>query len=154
MGDDNSISDEEELYRSVRNQINNAEFFYDDNGQLIITRDAFKDRKKEPSVDRAKLRNFNPSLSKLSESDGIVSLNTKNVRAIGDVKTNTEEGVRGHSVDVVYAPINNTPKNLAHSQVTVEPIFFGSDNKQKKAFKLLRIALARLATKSGWILSP
>lgn len=154
MDKDNLISDEEELYRSVRNQTDNAEFFYDDSGQLIITKDAFRDREKEPSVDRAKLRNFNPSLSKLSQSDGIVSLITKNVRAIGDVKTNSDKGGLIHSVDVIYAPVYKSPENLAHSQITVEPKFFGSENKQKKSFKLLRISLARLATESGWILEP
>ncbi len=36
----------------------------------------------------------------------------------------------------------------------VKPELFGSQNKQKKAFSLLQIALARLATKNGWTLEP
>jgi hypothetical protein len=148
------ISDQEELYRSVRSDEIYKEFYYNDVGQLIITEEAFRDRNKEPSVDRAKLRGFNPILSKLSETDGIVSLIANDVRSIGDVKTNNDNGESFHSVDVVYDPINEPIENLAHSQITVEPKFFGSDNKQKKAFKLLRIALARLATKKGWTVEP
>ncbi|MBS0298386.1 MAG: hypothetical protein JSR32_00395 [Proteobacteria bacterium] len=149
MDEDNFISNEEWLYRSVRNQ--ETECYFNDDGQLIIKPDAFRDRNKEPSVDRAKLRNFNPSLSKLSETDGVVSLNTYCVRSIGEVKTNKDDGDLTHSVDVIYEP---TPENLAHSKITVEPNFFGSEKKQKNAFKLLRISLARLATQKGWILKP
>lgn len=154
MDEDNLISDEEELYRSVRSQTEFTEYFYDDFGQLKITEDAFRDRNKEPSVDRAKLRDFNPALSKLSETDGIVSLIKKDVRSIGEVETRGEVNNISHAVDVIYVPIFAKPENLAHSQITVEPKFFGSENKQKKAFKLLRIALARLATQSGWKLEP
>lgn len=149
MDQDNYISNEEWLYRSIRNQ--ESECFYNDDDQLIITRDAFRDINKEPSVDRAKLRNFDPSLSQLSKTDGVVSINTGRVRSIGEIKTKTENDGTVHSVDAVYEP---TLENLSHSKITVEPKFFGSDNKQKKAFKLLRIALAKLATENGWILEP
>lgn len=152
MGDDGYIADEEELYRSVRGRREDDEYYYDDMGNLVIRNAAFKDRHKEPSVDRAKFRNFNPSLSKLSHSDGIVSLITKDVRAIGDVKTPTDQGTKEHAVDVIYNPIPG--ENEAHSQITVDPAFCGSRNKQDKAFKLLRIALARLATRNGWTLPP
>jgi hypothetical protein len=150
MVDDDFILDEETLYRSVRKQESYGEYYFDDNNKLIITHDAFRDRNKEPSVDRAKLHNFNPALSKLNDTDGIVSLIAVDIRAIGDVKT---EDVC-HAVDVVYDPIHNVPINLAHSQITVEPKFFGSNSKQNKVFKLLRIALARLATQGGWTLPP
>ncbi len=154
MGKDDFISDDEELYRSIRSQPDYDEYNYNDAGQLIITYQAFSDRFKKPSVDRAKLRNFTPSLSKLSKTDGIVSLNTKDVRCIGEVETKEGDGNLIRSVDVVYDPICEVPKNLAHSQITVVPEFFGSEKKQKKAFRLLRIALARLATKTGWTLNP
>ncbi|WP_411726201.1 hypothetical protein [Methyloglobulus sp.] len=155
MDEDNFISDEEELYRSVRKLSEiDSEYIYDDTGHLIFTKDAFRDQKKEPSVDRAKLRNFNPSLSKLSETDGIVSLITKEVRSIGKIETKGDVKNLSHAVDVIYNPIHDEHENLAHSLITVEPKFFGSENKQKKAFKLLRIALARLATQRGWKLEP
>lgn len=150
MGSDH-ISNQEILYRSVRSK-DNSEYFYNEDNQLIITRAAFSDKIKQPSVDRAELRDFTPSLSKLNESDGIVSLITGDVRAIGSIETPHEEASNvKHAVEVVYSP---RQENNAHSHVTVEPSFFGSDKKQKKAFKLLRIALARLATNSGWLLEP
>ena len=154
MDKDNFIHDNEELYRSVRAKIEDGEYYYNE-GKLVITSQAFRDRKQEPSVDRAKLRNFSPFLSKKSDTDGIVSIITKDVRSIGDVSTTTDDRrVTTHSVDVIYDPIYDEPKNLAHSQITVKPEFFGSNNKQKNSFRLLRIALARLATENGWTLKP
>jgi len=148
--DNSLVSDEEELYRSVRNKVD-EEFYYNEDKQLIITRDAFKDRAKQPSVDRAKLKDFAPSNSKLSISDGIITLITKEVRSIGDVFTKEEntDNIQ-HSVDVIYSPNDN----IAHSHVTVQPSYYGNDKKQKRAFKLLRISLARLATQKGWTLEP
>ena len=35
---------------------------------------AFRDRYKKPSVDRAKLKGFDPYLSRLDKTDGVVSL--------------------------------------------------------------------------------
>ena len=156
MDKNDYILDDEQLYRSVRGKLEYEEYSYNETtGELRIRDVAFRDRNNKPSVDRAKLRGFNPSLSKLSETDGIVSLVTGEVRAIiGDVKTKTDTGNVVHSVDVVYKPIYKVPKNLAHSEITVKPNFFGSTNKQKKAFRLLRFALARLATENGWTLQP
>ncbi len=151
MNKNEVLQDDEVLYRSVRGELNN-EYSYDDTNKLIISSQAFGDRNKKPSVDRAKLRAYDPSLSKLSDTDGIISLMTGEVRAIGKVKTkNQNVDVIVHAVDVVYAP---TPENPAHSQITVNPEFFGSRNKQRNAFKLLQLALAELATKNGWTLEP
>ena len=151
MDKNDSIRDDEELYRSVRSELKYDEYSYDDTGKLIIHRAAFRDRHKKPSVDRAELRGFNPALSRLSETDGIVSLRTAEVRATGEVKTKTEDEDVVHAVDVIYAP---TPENPAHSQITVNPEFFGSNTKQNKVFKSLQRVLARLATENGWTLKP
>jgi hypothetical protein len=151
------LTDDEILYRSVRGGEDHDEYEYDDFGNLIIKPEAFKDRNKEPSVDRAKLRNYNPALSKLSSTDGIVELLTGDVREIGNVESTKDDKKKLHSVDVIYKPvtaIEDIPENLAHSEVTVSPQFFGNDKKQKKAFKLLRISLARLATQKGWLVAP
>jgi len=150
---DDHVSDDEELYRNVRGKLTEDEYFHDTHtGQLIITAQAFRDRKKEPSVDRAKLRDFNPEQSRMSGS-GIVSLVTQDVRHIGTVKTNDpDEKTVKHAVDVKPAPIPS--ENEAHALITVNPEFFGSENKQTKAFSLLRKALATLATKNGWTLEP
>ncbi len=151
MKKNNYVRNEEELYRSVRGELG-EEYSYGPKGNLQISSEAFRDRDRKPSVDRAELREFNPTLSKLSDTDGIVSLMTANVRAIGAVETKVlNEDVVVHAVDVVYAP---TPENPAHSQIIVKPEFFGSKNKQRNVFKLLRLALAELAEKNGWTLEP
>jgi len=155
---DDFIYDDEELYRSVRSNLHSntqdEEYVYDDENRLRFRINAFRDRKKEPSIDRAKLRNFNPSSARLSPTDGIVSLIAKDVRSIGDIVTRTDPEDIVHAVDIIYDPRYEPPKNLAHSRIIVKPEFFGSSSKQKKSFKLLQIALARLATKNGWTLPP
>lgn len=146
----NYVLDEEALYRNVRGG-GEDEYRYDETGQLIISNNAFLDRNKKPSVDRAKLNNFDPEKSRMRKEDGIVTLIAQEVRQIGDVRSNNGGGSIAHAVDVSPDPV---PRNKAHAQITVEPDFFGSSSKQKKAFKLLRIALARLATQNGWTLNP
>lgn len=151
MNKNDLIQDDEVLYRSVRGKYG-EEYSYDNIGKLKISSEAFRDRERKPSVDRAELKESNPSLSKRNDTDGIISLITADVRAIGTVKTkiqNTDTTV--HAVDVIYDPI---PENPAHSQIVVNPEFFGSKNKQRNVFKLLQLALAELAEKNGWTLEP
>ena len=144
------VRDDEVLYRSVRGKYG-EEYSYD-NGKLQISSEAFRDRERKPSVDRSELKEFNPSLSKRNDTDGIVSLITADVRSIGTVKTKTQNGdAIVHAVDVIYDP---TPENPAHSIIVVSPEFFGSNNKQRNVFKLLQLALAELAEKSGWTVAP
>ena len=151
MDKNDSVQDNEVLYRSVRGNLEAQEYSID-SGTLIILPAAFRDRNRKPSVDRGKLKEFNPSLSKLSETDGIVSIIACEVRAIGKVTTKYQkDDVVVHAVDVIPDP---TPENPAHAQIIVYPEFFGSKNKQRNAFKLLQIALATLATKKGWTLEP
>ena len=151
MNKNDFVRNDEILYRSVRGKYG-EEYAYDNIGKLKVSSEAFRDRDKKPSVDRAELRGFNPVLSKLSDTDGVVSLITADVRAIGTVKTkiqNTDTTV--HAVDVIYDP---TPENPAHSKIVVNPEFFGSKSKQRNVFKLLQLALAELAEKNGWTLEP
>ena len=91
MDNKETISDEEQLYRSVRGEPRDNEYTYDSTGKLKIRSNAFRDRNKKPSVDRANVREFNPSLSRLDNTDGIVTLLTADVRAIGDVVTRIDE---------------------------------------------------------------
>ena len=149
MNRNDSVRDNEELYRSVRGRLEDKEYLLN-NGELRVLPKAFSDKHQKPSVDRAKLRG-NPSRSRLNETDGIVSLIAGDVCALTAVETKTEDEKVTHAVDVVYDP---TPENPAHSQITVFPEFFGSGKKQKYAFRLLRIALAELATRNGWTLQP
>ena len=151
MDNKETISDEEQLYRSVCGELRDSEYTYDPTGRIKIRSNAFRDRNNIPSVDRANLREFNPSLSRLNVTDGIVTLLTSDVRAIGDVTTRIDETSVGHKVDVEYSPLAQNP---AHSQIVVRPEYLGSKTKQENAFYLLRVALARLATNNGWTLSP
>lgn len=151
MDNSDHVQDDEELYRSVRGKLEDKEYS-SQKGKLIIEPAAFQDRYKQPSVDRAKLIDYNPALSQKSETDGIVGIRAGEVRAIGTVKTRiSNENVDDHAVEVVPNP---TGENPAHAKIIVKPEFWGSNNKQKNAFKLLRIALAKLATKNGWIIEP
>ena len=151
MDNSEHVQDDEELYRSVRGKLEDKEYSIR-KGKLIIEAAAFQDRYKQPSVDRAKLIDYNPALSQKSETDGIISIRASEIRAIGTVKTRISNGnVDDHAVDVIPDP---THENPAHAKIIVKPEFWGSNSKQRNAFKLLRIALAKLATKNGWIIEP
>ena len=153
------VSNDEELYRNVRSEERYDEYHLDPiTGDLIkITSQAFLDKKGTPSVDRAKLNNFDPSKSLLNENNGIVSLITEEVREkIGGVVTKDQKGnkIINHSVDVIPDPNPpESPKNDAHSLIVVKPNYL-SPEKQENPFRLLRRALARLATERGWTLEP
>ncbi len=145
------VLDDEELYRNVRAGPGSIEYSYDDEGRLIIQPEAFRDRHKKPSVDRASLVDYNPSVVLLNPTNGIVSLMAGDVRAIADVVTTTRDKTVNHVVDVVHDP---TPQRRSHAVINVNPEFFDSESKQKKVFKFLQKALARLATAHGWTLRP
>ncbi len=142
-----TVRNEEELYRSVRGEIEYDEYSVNDAGKYIVQPAAFRDRHKRPSVDRAELRNFDPSLSKLSDTDGIVSLVTGEIRFLPKVDIELAD----HTIDVIYTPISENP---AHSEISMTPTYRISNNREKKAFKSLQKALARLANLKGWTLKP
>lgn len=151
MNNNDFIRDDEVLYRSVRGQYG-EEYSYDDKGTLKISSEAFRDRNRSPSVDRARLNEYDPTLSKQNDTDGVVSLITEDVRAIGTVQTKIQDvDTTVHAIDVIYDPI---PENPAHSKIVVRPDFFGSKNKQRNVFKLLQLALVELAEKYGWTVEP
>lgn len=141
------IRGDEELYRSVRIDPKYDECCHTDTGELVIQPAAFRDTCKKPSVDRAELNGCDPSLSKLSCTDGIVSLITSDVRAIPD-KDGT---IADHIIDVIYAP---TMERSAHSQITMTPKSPVTNSRRDKVFKKLRYALAHQATEKGWTLAP
>jgi hypothetical protein len=106
MANNDIVQDDEKLYRNVRGELKYDEYSYDDTGKLIIHSTAFRDTCKKPSVDRAKLKKFDPVLARLNPTNGIVSVMTDKVRSIGEVKTKikgTDTVV--HAVDVIYDPI-------------------------------------------------
>ena len=147
MSRNNRIRGDEELYRSVREDPKYDEYYYNDAGELVINPAAFKDSHKKPSVDRAELNGCDPSLSKLSCTDGIVSLITSEVRAIPDEDCT----IADHIIDVIYAP---TMERSAHSEITMTSKHCVTDSRRNKVFKKLRYALAHQATEKGWTLAP
>lgn len=154
------VLDYEELYRSVRSVTSGAdEYYYNDERKLVIRSKAFNDKNREPSVDRAVMRDFHAEQSKKSDSDGIVSLITEDIRRIAGIKTEQEVAALDqnklqttiHNVDVLHKPIED---NHSHSVVTVDPVYLGSRSKQDKTFDKVKTALAKLASERGWAIQP
>ena len=87
--DENFITDEEILYRCV---------FYERNCYQIVdntakvTSQAFTDKKRQPSVDRACLCNYDPSYTQKNDQDAVVSLIAEKVRSINEIVQNDLKG--------------------------------------------------------------
>jgi hypothetical protein len=137
------IENEELLYRSARAD---GSDYTNTCGCLQVSSSAFNDRENKPSVDRSSLRT-NPIEVKKSATDKVIALLTAEVRNITDVKVSGDEkDLRTHAVDALHRPILTDPKNIAHSQIECDPEF-----ENKSRFKKLKEALARLASKSGFV---
>ena len=126
---------DEELYRHIS---------YNHKEKTKISSQAFFDPKREPSVDRAKFKDFEPALSKRRDrdTDGIVSLLVSEVRGIQ---------IDNHIVDVIYDPLpenpeHSLPENRAHSLIILTPKCDLSKSKRKQAFSTLRRTLALHST--------
>ena len=151
---EDQVEDDEQLYRSVRSVAGGQQCYRIENGRTVFTVAAFLDREKKPSVDRAKLQDFNPSRSRFDRNDGIVELVAANIRAIGLI-TQTKDKTRSqHAVDIVPDPIKGEPakkiaENPAHAVITTQPPLTSG-----KAFERLKEALARVATDAGWCIEP
>ena len=152
MDENDRVPDDEELYRNVRSDPRYNHYSYKE-GRLEIRYHAFWDESKKPSVDRAKLLDNNPQRALLNATNGIVSIKAGDVRAIGEIN-DLRDSVH-HAVEVVFCPTLERP---AHSQIIINPEHFDSNSKQRKAFRLLQKALARLANETapenGWTWKP
>ncbi|KVR15065.1 hypothetical protein WK13_11805 [Burkholderia ubonensis] len=147
---DDSIDNAEHLYRRVPNL---PTMFRVENNKLRLSSSVFNDPEstngqKQPSVDRAKLRNFDPAQSKTAPTQGIVGLIAGDVRLIQNVSKSDNAGnvQYVHDVDVVPDPL---PHNNSHALVTVSPQF-----ESRRPFDRLKDSLARLAEKQGWLVEP
>lgn len=140
--DENFITNEEILYRCV---------FYERNCYQIVdntakvTSQAFTDRKRQPSVDRACLCNYEPSYTQRNDQDAVVSLITEKVRLIDEVVQNDPKGNREftYKIDVIYRPLD---ENVAHAQIEPSPEY-----RNQKPFRKL---LERLANLAKWEIPP
>jgi len=137
MNKNDYVEDDEELYRRLPINDHIHRYSHNNEGKVEINSKAFFDRDQQPSVDRAKLKNYDPKTSKLHDTDGIVSLIAGEVRGIT---------IDNHTVDVIYAPILDFPKNLSHSLITVSSKNDLSKSKRKQAFSTLRRSLVLLST--------
>ncbi|MFJ1212933.1 hypothetical protein [Burkholderia pyrrocinia] len=147
---DDSVQDDEHLYRRVPNL---PTMFKVESDKLRLSSSVFNDPEsstgeKRPSVDRAKLRNYDPVQSKTAPTQGIVGLLAADVRLIKDAKKTDDKGnvEYVHEVDVVPNPL---PGNDAHALVTVSPTF-----ESRRPFDRLKECLARLAERQGWLVEP
>ena len=147
------INDDELLYRSVRADPSYDEYFCDDDNNLVILPNAFKDGRTRPSVSRAGMDGVDPCIYpyRLSETDGIVGLIAGEIRAINDVTSQLENEKLVYKVDIEHKPSN---KNKAHAQIFAIPKFQGKQEEKEEAFDRLKISLANLASKTNWIVEP
>jgi len=144
--DEDSVADDEILYRSIRAG-RGGEYYIDQDGILRFTSQAFNDKSREPSVDRAKMRNNNPTLSKKSPSDGIVSLVTSEIRA---EKVPVDHSQNNNPTQYILDVIpKRLPDNDSHAVIVPNPEY-----KNDKAYKRVKEKLAYLAGKHGWTVTP
>src|SRR5260221_556064 len=104
------VSDDEQLYRCVRHQYIELE-----GDRLRLGSLAFTDPLFRPSVDRAKLRSHDSTLTQVDPTDGVVRLIARDIRAIGSVEQRNEKGnlLVQHAIDIDPVPL---PDNLAHAE--------------------------------------
>lgn len=138
------VEDDKILYRRVVYKTEN--WHVDESGELRVTHSAFSDPQNRPSVDRANLCGNNPHWTQQGDDrNGVVSLLTLEVRAIADSVTNSQPPVQ-HHLDVLHVPEAN---NYAHAQIEADPTITSSGT-----FRRLRISLAILANRRGWLIKP
>jgi hypothetical protein len=139
------VTDDELLYRCVHFGDNN--YHIDETGKARISSQAFRDRSKAPSVDRAGLCNNDPRFTQKKAENAVVSLITGAVR---DIKV-TQNDAKGnplcsYRIDVCARPEDG---NTAHAQIEPEPTY-----KNGTPFRKVLERLAFLAEQRGWEILP
>lgn len=130
------ISDEEKLYRSVRA----SEIIRDSSGHVIrVSSQAFGDRTREISVDRATLREHDPRRVRKSPTDAVAELIAGEVRGIRSLIHRDAQGqeIGLYTIDVRPNPL---PGNAAHALIYADPRFAS-----RSLFKRLQERLALMA---------
>ena len=134
------VLDEEVLYRRVPDRPGDF-YIAIEGGRYRVTSGAFGDKRQQPSVDRAILRDNNPENSKRRQTDCVVSFTAGEVRAIRGFE---------RTVDVVHDPNPpEDPDNPAHALIIAEQPFTANN----REFKRFKQALARIAD-SRWEIPP
>ena len=155
MANNNPVRIDELLYRRIRdNEDHIRRHFYDEQGQLEINPQCFYDKKRKPSVFRAKLMNFNARPCKIDITDGVVGFTAGNVRSIE---------IEGYKVEVFADPedIANCKHNSdeyfrkkAHAIICITRINNDACFTEKQAFRGLLQALSTISKPNDWILPP
>ena len=149
---DNPITDDEVLYRRVPIKIKGLLKTLPD-GTLKVSSQAFQDPNHRPSVDRAKLCEYNPRRTLGPYPGGVVSIITGDVRSIIDlVQYGRDQHPLGLiKVDVEPKPIFDDPTepdNPAHAEIYTDP------SCSRNAFQRLCERLALLANSRPWEIEP
>lgn len=142
-----TVLDDETLYRSV--PIGQNLYRTDPDGRWRLSSQAFNDRTREPSVDRATLCGDDPTRSQFRSTDGVVKVYAKEVRSISGISGSGGGAARRtvtYDIDVVPAPLAENP---AHAVIKPSPAY-----KSGSVFKRVLEALAGHATKHGWVIPP
>jgi len=132
------VDNKELLYHAVRK----GHFTRLSGTEVTVSANAYTDPHMRPSVDRAGMKGFDPQETRFNDdSNAVVSLVAKEVRAINDVYQFTASGQPSgdaYVFDVVWRP---EPENPAHSQVETDR------EMNDGTFKRLRRTLAYLSSK-------
>jgi len=128
------VEDEELLYRRVL-----AVHFPVVEGQRRLSSQAFTDRSREPSVDRAKLRDHRPELTQENTACAVFSITARQVREIELPLRRGNDEVMVRPFDVRPMP---TEANPAHAEIyAVLPEFGGRSGFDKLLKELRKIAV-------------
>jgi hypothetical protein len=146
------VEDDEDLYRSIwpTGEDSHGLYVTYPDGSVRFGSQAFADRSRRPSVDRASLCDNDPVRARKHPSAGVTMVVAGKARAIGplpkfDTKNRPVDWIQ---VDVEHVPIENDPAepdNPAHAEIVTNPLC------SKKEFRRLCEALALLANEVGWL---
>ncbi|PMB39131.1 hypothetical protein CEN47_05460 [Fischerella thermalis CCMEE 5319] len=145
----NVVADDELLYRCVFCGLD--KYYRIGKSGVELSSQAFADRGSAPSVDRAKLCNYNPKWTQKNPDDGVVSLIASEVRMM-DVAQNDNKGNKlfAYKIDVCPRPTDSNP---AHAQIEPSPDYTNKTTFRKVTEKLARLATERI-NKEGWEIIP
>lgn len=140
-----AVGDDELLYRRVPDH---PAFYAMDDGELRISRNAFQDAGRQPSVERAICLRHAPVTAMTRPDQGIVCILADEVRALITTSRLDKQGrcVQLHRLDVVAAP---SPRSSAHAVIVARPPLASPSS-----FTRVRAQLAAIANKRGWLVMP
>lgn len=143
------VSDDELLYRSVSRDLRGYSVT---ESTVRISSQAFSDRSRCPSVDRAKIRDHKPEFTLKSPNDGVVGLIAKDVRGIAETQNDSKgQPICVYKIDVFPRP---TEENPSHAQIEPSPEYKNSTPFKKVLEKLACQATIRIQNYGWEIESP